>query len=190
MTTQTVLWQPWTEPGLEHLRITGHDFGITAESVFVRVLKGHPFRAAYRMTCDPGWRFRRIELTVGDQTNRGLTLETDGDGHWADANGVAIPDLLGCFEVDLSATPFTNTLVIGRLGLLPGQSAELSVAYIRLPDLTVRPVRQRYTCLERTAEGGTFKYEGLFRNFTGVLRVDKDLLVIDYPETFRRVRPH
>lgn len=128
-------------------------------------------------------------MTVGEETDRRLILENDGDGHWVDANGVAIPDLLGCFEVDFSATPFTNTLAIGRLGLLPGQSAELSIAYIRLPHRAVQPFRQRYTCLERTAEGGTFKYEGLFRNFAGVSRVDKDLLVIDYPEMFRRVYP-
>ena len=37
--------------------------------------------------------------------------------------------LVGCEYVDISETPFTNTLVIRRLGLTPGESADISVAY-------------------------------------------------------------
>ena len=37
--------------------------------------------------------------------------------------------LVGCKYVDISETPFTNTLVIRRLGLTPGESADISVPY-------------------------------------------------------------
>ncbi len=58
--------------------------------------------------------------------------------------------------------------------------------------LTVTPDgAQRYTCIEpRGTDGRTcYRYEGPFRNFTTELPVDGDGLVIDYPETFARVRP-
>ncbi|MFT4173668.1 MAG: putative glycolipid-binding domain-containing protein [Rhodocyclaceae bacterium] len=186
-TAITALWRPWTDLGLEHLRVINTGNGTIAEGTIVRVLDARPFRAAYRITCDQGWRFRRVELRVGTDHDRCLTLVSDGLGHWHDDAGTELDHLRGCFEIDISATPFTNTLAIGRLGLAVGQSADICAAYIRLPALTVEAVPQRYTCVERGETQSAFKYEGLFRNFTAVLRVDANLLVTDYPETFHRV---
>jgi hypothetical protein len=186
-TTTIALWRPWTDPGLEHLRITRTDESAAAQGMIVRAMGSQSFRATYRITCDREWRFRRVELLLGADDDRSLTLTTDGSGHWHDADGGEITRLRGCFEIDISATPFTNTLAIGRLQLATGQSADLLAAYIRLPELTVEAVPQRYTCIERGETQSAFKYEGLFRNYTGLLPTDKDLLVIDYPETFRRV---
>src|SRR5215203_6431025 len=74
--------------------------------------------------------------------------DLDGEGHWKRRGGEPMPDLDGCIDVDISATPFTNTLPIRRLGFEPGQSEELTVAYIRVPELLIGPERQRYGCLE------------------------------------------
>ena len=40
---------------------------------------------------------------------------------------------LAQIDVDISATPFTNTLPIRRLGLQPGEFAELDVAFVDAP---------------------------------------------------------
>ena len=95
-----------------------------------------------------------------------------------------MPDLAGCIDVDIAATPFTNTLPIRRLNLAEGQARDIRLAYVPLPHLEVEPVAQRYTCLE---EGRRYLYEGLFRRFQGELHVDADGLVLDYPDTFKRV---
>ena len=50
-----------------------------------------------------------------------LHLESDGEGHWQE-NGKDRPDLHGCIDIDIQATPFTNTLPIRRLGLKTGES--------------------------------------------------------------------
>jgi hypothetical protein len=39
------------------------------------------------------------------------------------------------------------------------------------------------------ADGEAYRYDGFFRNFSCKLRVDADGLVLDYPETFRRLWP-
>ena len=57
-----------------------------------------------------------------------------------------LTELAGCLDVDISATPFTNTLALRRLDLQPGENASLTVAYVKLPELTFRPVSQRYSC--------------------------------------------
>jgi hypothetical protein len=89
--------------------------------------------------------------------------------------------------IDISATPFTNTLPIRRLGLKPGESEQLAVTYVRVPELLVGPEWQRYGCLEARAEGGLYRFEALPAGFTAELPVDAEGLVIDYPGLFRRV---
>ncbi|GCE05797.1 hypothetical protein KDAU_31260 [Dictyobacter aurantiacus] len=63
---------------------------------------------------------------------------------------------------------------------------DLLVAYISVPDLSICPAQQRYTCLSRSTGGGTYRYEGLESNFTADLPVDSRGLVIDYPALWQR----
>ena len=98
--------------------------------------------------------------------------------------------LKGCLDVDISATPFTNTLPIRRLALQPGSSATLSMVYIAVPRMQVEVTQQRYTCLEVAPSGGRYRFESLrngVSSFTAELPVDRDGLVVDYPGLFRRV---
>jgi Uncharacterized protein conserved in bacteria len=116
-----------------------------------------------------------------------MHLYTDGQGHWTDAAGIVYSTLDGCLAIDISSTPFTNTLSVCHLALTPGASTDLLVAYITAPDLSIRPVRQRYTCLSRTASGGIYRYEGLESHFSADLPVDAQRVVLDYPGIWRRV---
>lgn len=97
----------------------------------------------------------------------------------------------GCLDVDIQVTPFTNTLAIRRLGLGPGEKAPIRVVYLALlPAFALRPAEQRDTCLQRNAQGGIYRYEGIFRNsvnFAAELAVDSDGVVYDYPGQFRSV---
>jgi hypothetical protein len=64
------------------------------------------------------------------------------------------------------------------------------MVYISIPQMQVAAVEQRYTCLEKTTEGGRYLYESLEDGvsvFTAELPVDVDGLVGDYPGLFRRV---
>jgi hypothetical protein len=184
---RNIIWTPWSEPGLEHLRLAQYEGGILADGVIIAVAGGRAFRARYTIQCDAGWRVREVRVDLLDHTNRRLDLTSDGEGHWADGAGDALPGLVGCFDVDISATPFTNTLPIRRLALPPGAAADVNVAYIALPDLTVVPGLQRYTCLATNASGGRYRFEQRSSGFAAELPVDADGLVVDYPGLFRRV---
>jgi hypothetical protein len=115
---------------------------------------------------------------------RGLDLSSDGAGRWTDRSGTPLPDLAGAIDVDLTATPFTNTLPIRRLGLRSGQAETITVVYVEVPALTVVASRQRYTCLE---PGRRYRFESLDSGFTRDIEVDDDGLVLTYPDLFRRV---
>ena len=185
-----VMWVPTAAPGLEHLRLT---LGDAADGVVIGLDDdGRPFRLRYHIGCDERWRVREVCVMLLDGREPGVDLRADGNGRWTNAFGEPVPALDGCVDVDISATPFTDTLPIRRLGLRPGESAEIATAYVVAPELSLEAVRQRYTCLEAGPDGGRYRYEslpheGLLEGFSAELAVDADGLVIDYPGLFRRL---
>ena len=181
-----VMWVPWEGPGLEHLRLVTSGRGVVANGLVIGLEAGRPFRIGYEIRCDGRWRVREVRAGAPDLERPVPELLADGEGHWKRGGGEPVPELDGCIDVDISATPFTNTLPIRRLGLEPGESEELTVTYVRVPELLVGPERQRYGCLEAQVEGGLYRLEALPSGFTAELPVDADGLVIDYPGLFRR----
>jgi len=85
-------------------------------------------------------------------------------------------------DVDLGMTPSTNTLPIRRLELAKGQSAELIAVWVRFPELTVEPLRQRYSRLEERR----YRYESLDSGFSADLEVDELGLVTSYSGLWER----
>ena len=157
-----------------------------ASGLVIGLEAGRPFRIGYEIRCDGLWRVREVRAAAPDSKLPVLELLADGEGHWKRRGGKPLPELEGCIDVDISATPFTNTLPIRRLGLKPGQAEELVVTYVRVPELLVGAERQRYGCLEVQADGGFYRFEALPSGFTAELPVDAEGLVLDYPGLFRR----
>ena len=115
-------------------------------------------------------------------SGRTLVLAADGEGHWL-LDGLPVPELEGVIDPDLTVTPFTNTLPIRRLRLSSGQSAELTTAFIEFPALTVVSNPQRYTCLK---EARQYLYESRASDFKREVEIDRDGLVIAYPDFWQR----
>jgi hypothetical protein len=106
-----------------------------------------------------------------------LEILSDGRGHWRRADGTALPELDGCIDPDLSITAFTNTVAIRRLGCRVGEAADIKVAYILAPELSLRAAPQRYTHLADRM----WRFHGLDIDFTADITVDEDGFVIEYP---------
>ena len=182
-----VLWEPYTDPGLEHLRLQMNEDGFLADGIIIRRLPGMaPFRLSYRIQCDGAAHLLRAQARIETPQEHLLDLRADGRGNWTDGAGKAIPGLAGCIDIDIAATPFTNTLPIRRLGLNPGQRAEFDVAYVTVPGLELKSLRQRYTCLSSGTGRAVYLYENCVSGFAAQLPVDDDGLVLDYPGQWRR----
>jgi uncharacterized protein len=186
--TLEAAWSRWDGPGLEHLRLRVREGAIEADGVVVGEEGGTCFRARYVIRCDQHWRTRELILDPLDGSDP-LHLSSDGEGDWRDASESALPELRGCIDVDLSVTPFTNTLPIRRLDLREGESSDIAVVYVNVPVMELGTSRQAYTCLERGPGSGLYRYEdrGIFQGFTADLPVDENGLVLDYPGIFRRI---
>jgi len=176
-------WQDWSGTGLEHLVLKETPNEVVAEAAILAKVDDEEIAVRYRILCDSSWRVRKAEIArIGD--DRSVELVSDGAGNWMDAVGVAQPQLRSAIDIDISVTPFTNTLPIRRLGLKRGQSSEILVVYIQLPSLIVATDRQRYTCLE---DGRSYRYESVDSEFTRDIEVDARGLVVSNPGLFRRV---
>lgn len=182
-----IVWSNLPATGLEQLRLVWRDDGIFADGIVLGVEQDVAFRIRYEISCDVRWRVRKVVVRSLDEIERTISLTSDGVGHWTNESGEAISELEGCRDVDISATPFTNTLPIRCLALRSGESSELRVAYVAVPEMRTSVERQRYTCLELSDAGSKYRFESLDGNFTAILTVDADGLVKDYPDLFKRV---
>ena len=174
------MWTPVRGPGFEHCRVKGR----VADGMVIGIHDGEAFRTRYAVEWDDRWRTRSVRVDLLD-AGKSLVLLADGDGAWRTAAGTAISPLDGCIDVDLSVTPFTNTLPVRRLELAPLASVELSIAYVEVPDLRVGVSRQRYTCLVRREDSTMHRFES--GKFHSDIVLDADGLVVEYPRAFTRV---
>jgi hypothetical protein len=176
-------WHDWSGADLQHIVLSERAKDITVDAALIATVDGERFAMTLKIVCDPSWRVREVDAAViGD--DRRLCLTSDGEGHWRDAAGKALPLVDGAIDIDLPVTPFTNTLPIRRLNLAKGQSADIRTVYITPPNFEIVSDPQRYTCLEPLRR---YRYESLDSDFTAEIEVDDHGLVVTYPGLFRRI---
>ena len=176
-------WTALQWPGMEHVVVSADEDGQRAEG-HVLMAENELVTVRYSLACGPRWRFKTVTVSVTSAAGRRvLTLARDANGGWL-ADGQARPDLGPCDDIDINCTPLTNTLPIRRIDWSAGKACDIGVAYVSVPELDVRKVRQRYTPLDGET---AFRYES--GSFRADLSVDGDGFVLDYPGIWRRVRP-
>ena len=75
---RNIMWTPWSEPGLEHLRLLQQDGDILADSIIVGVSNRMPFRLHYEITCDSNWNVKELGLTLLSGNRKSLKIT----GRW------------------------------------------------------------------------------------------------------------
>lgn len=175
--------------GLDHVVFDGTDDGIVVEGTEVAVDEDDLWVARFTVLLDRRWHTRAAIVDVtGDRAGRQtLRLGADGSGGWT-IDGAPAPTFDGCLDVDISATPGTNTFAIRRADLAVGGSVDLHAAWVGVPGLEVEPLRQRYTRLEPEATFARYEYRD-DRFGAWILDVDEDGVVVDYHGFARRIAP-
>ena len=174
-------WLPDQGSGSEQFECEALASGHVLRGQIVADLEGAGIEASYVVEADVAWRTRRVRVEIA---NRGRILEisANGTGRWSDQEGIWIPALDGCIDVDISLTPATNTLPIRRLNPAAGEAVDISVAYILAPELSLRAGPQRYTRLADRL----WRFHGVDSGFTADISVDAEGFVVGYPGLFRR----
>jgi uncharacterized protein len=136
-----------------------------------------------------GWE-RRLRLERGETDE--WTVEVGGEGELElPAPGGDAEALAGAVDCDLGFSPLTNTMPARRHDLhRKAGEIEFLMAWVSVPDLSVRQLAQRYTHVERIDDGAIVRYESLEDGevvFVSDLELDDDGLVRLYPKLARRV---
>jgi hypothetical protein len=151
-----------------------------------------PYQLGYTLSCGDDYVTRDLSVHAhGEEWSRSLRLSRDKSGRWqvtADAEGeVDLPPPGGdpaafaaALDCDLGECPVTNTMPVLRHRLLAGgEPVEFLMAWVSVPDLSVRASVQRYTFLRRAGDGAVVNYSA--GAFSADVTFDAAGLVVDYP---------
>lgn len=180
---QMLFWQRLDCPGLEQAEIeTGAGLSLSASGSLLHADTGASLR--YRMQLDHHGRLSHAHIDLSAPDARQLTLQHAETGRWL-VNGQPEPAWDGCPELDLQACGLTNAFPIRRLKLAVGDSAELSMLFIRLPALTPAVCPQRYIRLPDRDGMPCYRYES--PGFAADIVVDQQGFTVHYSDFLQRL---
>lgn len=140
---------------------------------------GRGWAVEYSIAVDATWVTREARVTVRSSEGQWeRRLESDGAGAWL-IDGVGAPRLDGCLDVDLEASVLTNALPVHRLKI--GQQSDAPAAFVRVADLCVERLEQRYRRIEDERGRERYAYAAPRFGYTGELVYDARGLLLDYP---------
>lgn len=121
-----------------------------------------------------------MELEVNNDKKK-ITGEKN-NGQWL-INGECTPLFTNFDFIDISLTPFTNTLPINHLHLTDNCEKEINVIYIDILRGELEPVKQIY----RKISDLSYHYENVPNDFEAEIVTDEDGFVAFYPNLFKRI---
>lgn len=161
---------------LEVLQLEESVAFIKAESTICGKVHDNPVAIRYSIDIDKNWYLRKVNIKSLLDDSKSLCLYSDTLGNWKTESGQTIDELQGCYDVDISLTPFTNSFPVKRLGDGLRHRTHLSVVYIDLSQWAFNKASQFYT----KKSDNTYLYEGVFRNFSANLLFDDLGFISEY----------
>src|SRR3954447_19873169 len=144
-----------TRDGFEVVFIRSTPGGWRFDGHSTAVEGGHPWTVRYAITVDRRWQTRGAQVWSWSHAGHShRRLRRDRTGGW-EVDGTSLPELDGCLDVDLEASACTNTFPVHRLGARAGDGQDAPAAYVRVANLAVERLEQRYTMIGR----GMYDYE-------------------------------
>jgi hypothetical protein len=139
-----ILWHCSLLSSSEHAVLAESGDGYRLQGVAVLPLGELPCHIDYAVAVDRQWRPGQAWATITTPAGtREIVLRSQHGAGW-EVDGELRPDLDRCPDVDFGWTPATNTVPIRRLGLEVGETASITAAWVRFPELDVVASEQRY----------------------------------------------
>src|SRR5688500_12177439 len=110
-----VLWTGIEYHSLENCVVTKTDAGINVNSIIIGGYDDKIYHVEYSIKTNRHWETVLLEFkTQFSDRKDAFRYESDGKGNWK-KDGMTVDKFKGCLDVDISLTPFTNSLPINRL---------------------------------------------------------------------------
>jgi hypothetical protein len=160
MKAWTYAWRRLDLEGLSFVRLEEGSDIVRAEGHEICIAGSERWSTRFVIELNGRWEHRSTVIEVTTVTGRRELRLARLDGH-------DVVDIAGC--------PFTNALVLRTHDVPVGGMVEIDAAFIEVPALTVRPLRQRYR--RPTADSWEYADDeyGAFE-----ITVDTTLVTVDY----------
>ena len=179
---KNILWTGIEYYSLENCILTITDKGSEIRSSIIGTYANALYKIDYRISINRHWEATFFEIKSQlYNTVEIIDFRKEEKGNWY-VNGLPDERFTGCIDIDISLTPFTNTLPINRLRLSEKEDEQIKVLYVDVLGRKMMPVLQKYTRLSST----DYKFENVPNDFESVISVDDLGLVVDYPGLFKR----
>jgi hypothetical protein len=180
--TQKIVWQALSWPStVVHTHMVND--GIHGHGLAVGKTDGDiPFAMEYYMAMMEEWNIKEVSIkSLLD--GRAIRLVHKGN-KWHDSTCKHLPEFDGVELVDISISPFTNTLPIKRLQFEDELPQKVDIIYFDENKFSLRRLQQIYSQLDER----TYRYQDIvLPDFVSDIVVDDDGLVVDFQDMFRRV---
>ncbi|MET3036329.1 putative glycolipid-binding domain-containing protein [Chryseobacterium sp. NRRL B-14859] len=178
----TLIWKGIFYQSLEYFTLTNKAENHLVESRIIGHIEDCIYSVQYHLIIDKDWMILQffIESEINGVKNvlKGEKIQDE----WK-INDFINPDFKNFKFIDISLTPFTNTLPINHLTMSENDSQEIKVIYIDVLNSQIRPATQQYT---RTASH-EYLYENIQTDFKAPILVDNAGLVTHYPGLFEKI---
>ena len=173
-------WQRRDEVALEHFSLQSMHGHLLLSGQITSVMNHAPSFVNYSVACDQNWGTREahVHMNSGGVPSLVRLLRRD-DGQWQ-VDGEDREDLNGAIDLDVQWTPATNSLPINRLQLKVGETRHVEAAWVRLPEMRVERLSQRYTRLRENV----YHYQNSDGSFEAELIVDDQGFVERYGDVW------
>ena len=160
------------------VRLSGYSVAVDGDDVW---------SLRYAISVDRAWATQRASVVGESQNGTSRVVVQRDDRGWR-VDGLSVPNLDGCVDVDLEGSAFTNSLPVRRLALQVGEAADAPAAYVRVGGAHVERLEQRYRRLEDAGATTRYDYVAPGFNFRAALVYDRFGLILEYPGIAVRVR--
>lgn len=179
---KTLIWQGVLYQSIEYFNEQIKDENYIVESKIIGCYEDKIYAVDYSILIDKNWIVQNF-LIKSEINKVKTTLEGKRHQDQWEINNVINPEFNDFKFIDISLTPFTNTLPINNLQLKDNSSKKIDVIYIDLLNQHIRSVQQQYT---KTASH-KYLYENIENDFKAEISVDDEGLVISYPKLFEKI---
>ena len=174
-----IIWTGKLHHSIENCILTKTAVGYEITSTIIGDYKNQIYKVDYQIKTNKNWETTFVTLqTRFDNSNESLVLEKEEE-KWL-LNNKPNDELRNVFDIDISLTPFTNTLPINRLQLKDNEPHVLEVIYFDILEKEIKPVKQIYTRLDPHR----YIYENYDKSFKAEIKIDEQGLVVEYPKLF------
>jgi uncharacterized protein len=176
-----IIWKGILYNSLEYFKLISLKDSFEVHSRIIGIYQSKMYAVDYGCVINSDWEVLHFDLEYEVNDIRKKIIGEKVNAEWK-INGSIDPRYSNFNFIDLSLTPFTNTLPIRNLKLDMGQEREINVIYIDILANEMLPVKQQY----RKVENGIFRYQNVPNDFEATISVDEFGLVIFYPLLFER----